>query len=361
MIRAILLSILFFTFLDAKILHLSFHRGCINNFKIIAEKIALDVESLFIQDLPQKQLDGITEKGNALYNIGHERAERIWNLHKDYFNQFDAVIVSDTAPLARIFLQNNFAKPLIIWICNRFDYHDGASLDCDFPDKEYYQLMNSAKNNPNVRIVGYTQFEMTYARSKGVDFGTQVLTPLPYFFQENVNSSIPSSVNKSETFFIPPYHNDTYFKVVENCKRQGLNVYQGRYNGPNDLKDFKGIVHIPYSWSNLAFFENLYAGLIYFVPSINFLIELANNNNFFIPNAHYFFNKKLWHESEWYSPKHAGLIMYFDSWPDLQVKINFAQQNQKEIKEKIKKFCDNEIKNICQQWKKIFTDLRIMS
>ena len=53
---------------------------------------------MFIPNLVSGEFDGISS-GNALYNVGHERAQNIWNKHKDYFNQFDAIITSDTAPL----------------------------------------------------------------------------------------------------------------------------------------------------------------------------------------------------------------------------------------------------------------------
>ena len=105
---------------QTKALHLTFHKGCESELATISEALSIELQTWFIPDLPVHFLDGVAH-GNALYNIGHERAERIWNLHKEYFEQFDVIITSDTAPLARIFLQNGFKKPLIIWICNRFD------------------------------------------------------------------------------------------------------------------------------------------------------------------------------------------------------------------------------------------------
>jgi len=63
--------------------------------------------------------------------------KKFGNLHKDYFDTFDVIVTSGTAPLHESFLQNGWTKPLIIWICNRFDYCDYASLDCNFPDQEY--------------------------------------------------------------------------------------------------------------------------------------------------------------------------------------------------------------------------------
>ncbi|MDR3646175.1 MAG: hypothetical protein P4L22_01390, partial [Candidatus Babeliales bacterium] len=153
-----LIMLLFFASINAKkieILHLSFHKGCINSFKLLEDQFNLKVESWFIPDLPRFFFDPACH-GNALYNIGHDRAERIWNKHKDYFNKFDAIVTSDTVPLSRIFLQNKFQKPLIVWICNRFDYSDASSLDCQFPDPQYYQLLNEATQKENVFFVSYS-------------------------------------------------------------------------------------------------------------------------------------------------------------------------------------------------------------
>ena len=35
----------------------------------------------------------------------------------------------------------------------------------------------------------------------------------------------------------------------------GFKAYTGKYDGPCDLTNYKAVVHIPYAWSNLAFFE----------------------------------------------------------------------------------------------------------
>ena len=88
------------------VLHLSFHKGCINEINFIAQHLQFNLTSIFIHDLAHKEFDG-QSSGAVLHNIGHERALNIWNKHKDYFNQFDVIITSDTAPLSRIFLQNN--------------------------------------------------------------------------------------------------------------------------------------------------------------------------------------------------------------------------------------------------------------
>ena len=87
-----------------KILHLSFHRGCVGEIQGIGKALSLDITSCSLIDKPREWLDG-KSSGNAMYNIGHERANAIWNKHREFFDSFDVIITSDTAPLSRVFLQ----------------------------------------------------------------------------------------------------------------------------------------------------------------------------------------------------------------------------------------------------------------
>jgi hypothetical protein len=306
-----------------KILHLSFHRGCINEIEAIGKELSLDITHWFLLDKPPGFLDGKTS-GAAIYNVGHERAADIWKKHQEFFDSFDVILTSDTAPLARIFLQNGWKKPLLIWICNRFDYYDAASLDCDFPDKEYYQLFRKATKMPNVVMIGYTAFEHHYASCKGVDTGGYTITPCGAFIQEKRESGLPEGLNKAETFFLPPYHNEMIFmNLSKRCDLLGVPAYCGRYNGPMDLVGFKGIIHLPNAWSNFHFFENMELGIPYFIPSKSFLKVLKAMGNYFqSPAARW--EDCLSNYAEWYSPAHESIITYFDSWEDLKIKIESA-------------------------------------
>jgi hypothetical protein len=334
------------------ILHLSFHKGCIREIEMIAQELQCNMTSVFIPDIAPKEFDGISS-GNTLYNIGHDRAHNIWNKHKDYFNRFDAIITSDTAPLARIFLQNNYAKPLIIWVCNRFDYTDHGSLDCDFPDEEYYQLFQQAQTNKNVYIIPYTAFESFYAAQKNVIFNHEVIQPSGIVPVANVSSDIPDDIHKPETFFIPPYLNDTSIKTAEECSQLGITTYQGRYNGPHDLAEFKGIIHIPYAWSNVAFFENIQHGLPYFVPSVDFMIKNLEAGNIWWQSPDLF--KKNPQVTEWYNEQNNKIITYFDSWQDLKNKINATDFEA--LRAKIKLYAQQHRDTTINQWRKIFNQI----
>lgn len=331
-----------------KVLHLSFHQGCIKDFEYVAKQLNLDLTSYFIPAQPVGWLDP-KASGNALYSIGHDRAERIWQKHKDIFHEFDVIITSDIAPLARIFLQNNWQKPLIIWICNRFDYCDEAGRDCHFPDAEYYQLFREAKHKKNVQIVAYTPFEHYYTKQKGVDTGSKIIKPCAKPDNTVTETLIPAYIDKQNTFFIPPYHNDTIFcNLAEKCRNMGIPVYNGRYAGPGDLKDFKGIIHIPYAWSNLALFENMQNGVPYFIPSKKFILELKTQGDFFFNGM----NEATISLSEWYLPQHKDLFIYFDSWDDLVKKI--IQTDFEAFKQKIQTRAQQHHDTMLGRWNYIF-------
>ncbi|MDE3046510.1 MAG: hypothetical protein KGJ02_07690 [Verrucomicrobiota bacterium] len=336
-----------------KILHLTFHQGCVKEIAAIGKIFGHEVTTWWIPSLPPRFFDG-TSQGNALYNIGHERAERIWNLHKETFEQFDAVITSDTAPLARIFLQNGFQKPLIVWICCRFDYSDQQSLDCDFPDPEFYQLFNQAYLQENVTIVAYTAFEHYYAEKKGVKTGNLIITPCaPEPSSPPLVSFIPPTICKEETFFLPPYLNETSFiNLNEHCQTLGISSYLGRYNGPSDLKDFKGIIHLPYAWSNLALFENIALGIPYFIPSPSFLKTLIMQKNYWHTNPTCILHENQIALSEWYQPEREEIFIYFDSWEDLQEKIKTTDYPA--LREKIKSYAKHYQSIMLEKWSQIF-------
>jgi len=317
-----------------KILHVSFHNGCIGDLNYVAYKLGLDISTL---------------KATWNYNIGHDRAKSIWEEHKEYFNSFDTIITSDTAPLSRIFLQNGYSGKLIIWICNRFDYADIATNDCGFPDPEYYNILRNNLDNPNVKFAAYTPFEYIYARQRGLMVGDLTIKPVAGITQRKAISTIPENIIKKELFFIPPYHNDTiYMNLKQHCELLGIKCYSGRYQGPMDIADFKGVIHIPYAWSNLALFEAIHLGLPYLIPSLKFIVELSRQGNFFWSPP--FQVADLMH-SEWYCDDFKSVLTYFNSWEDLKEKaLNFKSEK---LYEEMKVLSAFHEKTELNKWRKI--------
>ena len=95
----------------------------------------------------------------GLFYITRDIANTIWNERKDYFNKFDYIVTSDTAPLSRIFMENiQELKPnIIVWICNRFDYNMER-------DMSFYQIFNKIanENKDKFKIIPYSDFEKVW-------------------------------------------------------------------------------------------------------------------------------------------------------------------------------------------------------
>lgn len=336
---------------NPKILHLGFHQGLENELYSLSNELKLDL--IF------KNFHFFLNNGSADYSVGHDKAKIVWDKFKDYFTKFDIIITSDTAPISRVFLQNGWpeisGKKLIIWVCNRFDYFDNASKDCLFPDREYYDLIRQANSRKNVHIMGYTPFENYYGKMiKKVNFGNDITKPIGilsdkvWSYKSNPNRLLNDNPIK-DIFFIPPYHNDTkMMNLSQQLTNLGILNYSGRYNGPLELSDFKGVIHIPYAWSNLALFEAFQLGIIYFIPSLTFMKQLSQNRKFFWSPP---FNKNLLYLSEWYCEENKDMFVYFDNWKDLQEKILTLDYEVK--KNKILEFGKNHKEQMLNKWKKL--------
>jgi hypothetical protein len=319
-----------------KILHVTHHHGCKISIDYICNSLGFEVE---------------TQNANWNYNVGPERAKQIWETHKDYYNSFDCIITSDTAPLSRIFLQNGFDKKLIIWVCNRFDYTDQASNDCGFPDQNFYELFRSASSLLNVHIRSYTKFEHEYAKKyRGVSWEEEVFRPCNDIKEFLDGEFFPDGQKKSEVFLITRYHNDNYLLDLKyECDSRGIPNFRGEYNGPGDLNGIKGIIHIPYAWSNLALFENWSMGNVYLIPSKNFLYELSGRGNFFWSPP---FDWSFIDSSEWYLPEHRDLFIYFDSFDHLK-EISKNDSLIQDKRNKVKEFSKIHRQKCILQWEKI--------
>ena len=315
-----------------KVLHLSLHKGCINDINYIFNKLNIDIEYMFFFN------ETYTDH-RPYYKMTQNQANIFWNKYKEYFHKFDCIITSDTAPLSRIFLKNNWSKKLIIWICNRFDYAVEG-------DQHYYNLFREAYNKSNINIIGYTMFENIYCKHiRGVEVGNNVITPCG-----NISETYHKFVEKKELndiIFVPPYHNDNkMMNLSAQLTNIGIKNFNGRYDGPMDLLNYKAVVHIPYAWSNLAFFEAFHLGIVYFIPSISFFNKLREGKYFFWSPP---FIPDLLELSEWYNPNYDNLLIKFDSWDDLKNKINTL--NYEEHKLKLKEFGKKHEENILNSWK----------
>tara|TARA_R100000808_G_scaffold24269_1_gene55473 strand:+ start:4768 stop:5784 length:1017 start_codon:yes stop_codon:yes gene_type:complete len=314
-----------------KILHVSLHQGCRNDLNYVLD--ALGHEHEFFT---------VSEPDAQHYNVTADRADKYWHKHKDYFNTFDCIITSDTAPLCRIFLQNNWPKKLIIWIVNRFDY---SHQPCkEFPDPEYYNLIKLAAHKNNVFIIPNTAIEFVHLARHGIHLENsgrnKIIKPIG-LAPDNAPAGKHSDINdpgavtllpdKAETFFVPRYHNETLFmNLSKTLGDLGIKNYNERHKGFADLKEFKGVISIPYAYQLWSLMEYLALNIVLFIPSKNFLTQLAHQGGpFWHQNMEYFHSHL--ELSEFYNTENSKSIIYFDSWEDLVEKTRTLDYNRHQL------------------------------
>jgi hypothetical protein len=359
MIKFFLFPLLLFSI--PKALHITYHAGCAGEISSICRHFNIDLDTWLIPTLPPSFLTG--KKTIDPYIISHDKAKKIFKLHKDTFNQYDLIITSDIAPLSRIFLQNQWEKPLLIWVCNRFDINCHRSGKKIFPDEPYYALFSSTLNMPNVEVIGYIPYEKYYAETHRKVFAIQkTITPIGINdFHGDIYKQVPKTVNKPETLFIREYINETKVglsKILDNLK---IKNYCGPYNGASDIKDFKAMVHIPSVMGNCFLYENLAQGVIHFIPSKKFYAEQYKKSFSFIDWSQFVFVsnnlsiEEIIDHCEWYREDLAPFFVFFDSYeqiPHLLKTTDFASK-----KRALALWYRDYKKNMLEKWEEVFSNL----
>ena len=308
-----------------RILHLSFHIGCVKDIAYIGEVLGHQVD--FIPTFGSLNLlDGAR-------TIKQDEARSIWSTYKDTFNSYDIIITSDIAALSRIFLENlaEVHAHLVVWICNRISI-------CMDKEQEYFELLRQAPTN-KVTLVPYTEFERFWAGQFGIFITEETIQPcgypprrpdeIEYIFRSSVGNLHKgdllediSDTEASESFVILNYGNSRDFTDLEGfLKAAGIKAIRRSFHDLSTLKRFRGIIHLPDAFSKFLASEILHLGIPMFVPSPKFLMELVNQPAYFF-NIHGYGGKL--------APVHVGLCdwynykggrIYFDSFDDLIIRL----------------------------------------
>jgi hypothetical protein len=343
-----------------RVLHISHHIGCMRDHAYIYDKLGFDYE---FWKFPK-----------GLFKITNEVANNIWNERKDYFNSFDYIVTSDTAPLSRIFMENlTDCKPnIIVWICNRFDYN------MEF-DPSFYEIFNymATYHKSKVLIIPYSDFEGIWCRVRQINPILPTITPIGinfkglehkldglqelkqgYIEDDNASQKYMDESELTGKMFIPIYGNDNrYFQLKSIFDRAGIEYFNGGYKHPNDLKLCKGLITFPDAFSKLITFETIQNEVIVFLPSLKFLSSLMYTTN---NNTEYWFNCPLRKDPqilelcEWY--RYPECRIYFDSIEDM---INKIKNLSKETIAEKKKWCrtyGQKIENEnMEKWRMVFS------
>lgn len=336
-----------------KVLHVCFHDGCIQEIDGVAKHLNLDLTSWNAFKLPPYSFDPAESGGFVLYRMDKDRARRIWDKNKDYFDQFDAILTSDTTPLSRIFIQNGWKKPLIVWVSNRFDWYP------TYFTNDYYKLIDDAsKNNKNVFFVNSSPFEIFYAKQKHVDLGSCIIAACAANLPQSKPEQ-PIDADRNNKIFVHKRTQEVqspHCIISEVLKQHDIPAFCDRYETLEELQAFKGVLYLPYQWYVISLFETLKLGLPTFVPTERFLLEMVEGKKYVLESSELATIENLQTYSEWYNPEIKKVLIYFDSWDDLKTKV--AETDYAEARKRSWEFGKKHEAVMLERWKAVFDKVR---
>ena len=339
-----------------RVLHLSFHVGCINDLQYVFKTLGHSIEYKKMT-IPQCKVTAAT-------------ADSIWEAEKTRFQSYDIIITSDTVALSYIFLRHlDELRPfLIILNTNRFDYNM-------YDEPEFYKLLQSVHHvRKKVAYIPVCMFETIWCGQKGVIVTEPPILPVGKWLKDDVftgqyirddfgeiNTSL-MRLPPSETIFVQKYFNHTQFLDLPRMLSDfGISVASGGYQSFEEIAGFKGLVVLPDTFCKYFAFESIQNELLIFLPSQRFLLELGAHPG-------YFFNTegsggKITSEfinlCEWY--KYPETRIFFDSFPDLFYKIQTTTHKHVEEKKAwMRHYAALHEKAQLERWNHLLTSIRLL-
>lgn len=334
-----------------EVLHISHHIGCFRDQQYVLNELGMEVTNHKFY--------------NGTFKITEQIANDFWKGHKDQLNDFDYILTSDTAPLSRIFLENQdeFTGKLVIWVCNRFDYR--------MEDQgKFYQLFSKAEENPNIKIVPYSYFEKVWCTKKGTNLMDHMHIPPCGVNLVKDEGNIPESAyfdkmygKKSELpdgdVYIPIYHNDNiFFKMGDFLRGKGMTVYNGGFRFIDQLKKYKAFVTMPDAFSKFLCFELIHAGIPVILPSKDLLFNLSRRHNYFYniegSGGSHLLQMDWIDWCEWYDPNLTDCRFYFNDFNEIPDIVNsIDRKSMEESFQKGSKYLKDKSLNL---WKNFYSN-----
>jgi hypothetical protein len=336
-----------------KVLHLSHHYGCLKDHQYVCTQLGLELTNKFsIWNQVIKR---------DCYRITKEIANSVWEENKEYFNTFDYIITSDTAPLSRIFLENikEFTGELIIWVCNRFNYEMQG-------DEDYHTLFSESLSMDNVKVIPYTEFERTWADHFNIKITEEVVRPIGFSIDNPLSEQESSEMIgfggdygeplKGGDILVSRYHNDTIFQNSERMiNSYGISADFCKYKGYQGLVDlsekYNSYFILPEQYSKLAAFEIMGIGIPPILPSETFLLHLSKINNYWFGSG---VNQSTVSQCEWYNEYYDRFAVYIDDFSDIPDAYDTVVKHKKEICDIMIKSGQEHKEKTLNQWRKIY-------
>lgn len=248
-----------------KIRHDSMHISCYEDTKRILGYLGHEVEGLCLSGHAwvmgyEQQSYKIPTNLSLTCNPDHQN--EFYKAYKDEMEQYDAIVITYAPCLAPLY--EHFEKPIIMHIPIRYEYPWSG-------DKEGWNKFNEwirrCSRTGQLHCRANNRYDAEYfIAHTGVPCG--VISSLCDYPEINWAGT-------DKDWWLVFRKIPTTLQLPENC----IDVKNiGKYSYET-LRQYRGIIHIPYQVSTMSMFEHYYANIPMFVPSVGFLRQLHREGN----------------------------------------------------------------------------------
>ena len=229
--------------------------------------------------------------------------------------------------------------------------------------QEWLELLNEAvRTMPNLRFVANNPYEMWYAHKiqKATFISAQTIRPTGHWpddFQLDFEAGDPDA-NAVVLQNYEPYLTEILLSNITNMNIPIVTLYHGKYGGAHGLAQYRCVIQFPYQVSVMAMYENLAAGVVLIVPSLNFYRSIAqalvdHGVGLYLRDLDTLkSNPDGWAATEWWGPYFADVLVHFESWEHLE-RILSGQFDFHHHKQMVMQFMTEHSHQVVKQWSQI--------
>lgn len=300
---------------------------------------------------------------NTWRNLDQDMCNKFYERYKDELSKYDGFIC--TYPPAFSMIYEKFKKPIIIQVPIRYEVPFQRNLENWNKFNEY---LRNGIDSGMIVVVANSEYDKRYFE----------------FFVKRECKLIPSICEYSNSDWNPIIDKFLYssrlpinFGTGNIVDKSSLVKYDWQ-----DIANYKGIIIIPYNCSTMSIFEYYTSNIPIFCPSKKLMKELYSNY------SNYVLSELTWNQtfkippgsiidcdrsndpndysnldimskwidySDFYNTEWMPYIIYFDTFEELSLKLNYTDLN--ETSNNMKKFNVIRKDKIYKEWKKIISSL----
>lgn len=298
---------------------------------------------------------------NTWKRINTDLINKFVDTYFDFLSQFDGFVVTHSPVFCLLY--EKFNKPIILINSTRYEQPFSWTNNIDAWDNLNKKLKCLADKKQLIAISNNKADQEYLKLGTGIN---SILIPSLCLY-----TNLKYNPIRSECII----YNDNGSNILETKDlKNKKNVLKNNYPW-KDLYGFKGIVHMPYEISTMSIFEQYSANIPLFFPSKDFLKFLITNERYYFQSRYNKINnynnkyhpllEKALDDSNWvdfwidksdfYDQENMKHIIYFDSYQDLNDKINKTDFNA--VSQLMKEHNTIRMNNVYQMWDNIIRNI----